>query len=76
MTMSDKKEKCFYTIKLSGDYLTASRADCKSKSQFDECCLWIRKWDSKGDEYVTGFGGDDQVDTWKMVNGEREMVEP
>ena len=52
--MSDKK--CSYTIKLRGDYLTVSRKECKSKSEFYECCLWTRKWSSDGDQYVTGFG--------------------
>lgn len=53
--MANEKEKCSYTIKLSGDYLTVSRKECKSKSEFDECCLCTRKWSSNGDQYVTGF---------------------
>ena len=56
LIMPDKKEKCSYTIKLRGDYLTVSRKECKSKSEFDECCLWTRKWSSDGAQYVTGFG--------------------
>ena len=54
--MVNEKEKSSYTIKLSGDYLTVSRKECKSKNEFDECCLWNRKWSSNGDQYVTGFG--------------------